>query len=149
LLRPTVLDDFGLDSALAWLCERFEERNNIRVSYLADFEGRLEGQTETHVFRMAQEALTNVARHARATSVRVGLWRDGDVVHLEIADDGIGIASGTRTAGSSFGLTGMKARARSMQGKMEISSTPGKGTTLRVAFPFRNRSDEEDPNPAG
>ncbi len=140
LLRPTVLDDFGLDSAVAWLCERFEERNGIKVRYLADFHDRLEEQTETHVFRIAQEALTNIARHAGASFVRVTLRRETGRVSLEVSDNGVGIPSPKEMLRSSFGLTGMKARARSLQGEMQITSAPGRGTTILVTFPLRDTS---------
>ncbi|HEX4275216.1 MAG TPA: sensor histidine kinase [Bryobacteraceae bacterium] len=156
LLRPTVLDDFGLDSALSWLCERFEERNRIQVRYISDFHGRLEGQTETHVFRIAQEALTNVARHAAATVVRVTLHHQGAPasddgrLSLEISDNGVGLPQPVRIPLDSLGLTGMKARARSMQGEMQIESRPGRGATLRLTIPLRDASHEkEDPNSAG
>jgi two-component system sensor histidine kinase UhpB len=141
LLRPTVLDDFGLDSAVAWLCERFEERNGIKVRYLADFHDRLEEQTETHVFRIAQEALTNIARHADASFVRVTLRRDANLVSLEVSDNGVGLPSPKEKLRSSFGLTGMKARARSLHGEMHITSSPGKGTTLLVTFPQRDNPE--------
>jgi signal transduction histidine kinase len=155
LLRPTVLDDFGLDSALSWLCERFEERNRIQVKYLADFHERLEEQTETHVFRIAQEALTNVARHANASIVRVTLRKETNLVSLEVADNGIGLPARKEIPHTSFGLTGMKARARSLRGVMRIASTPGHGTTLFVTFPLRDKSlrdkqdEQENQNPAG
>ncbi len=137
LLRPTLLDDFGLDTALAWMCERFEERNAIQVRYKSDFHDRLDEQTETHIFRIAQEALTNVARHARASSVFVTFSKDRDLARLEIADNGIGLSPQSDISPPSFGLTGMKARARSLQGAMEIRSRPGQGTAIEVAFPLR------------
>jgi signal transduction histidine kinase len=149
LLRPTVLDDFGLDSALAWLCERFEERNGVKVFYLADFHDRLKPQTETHVFRIAQEALTNVARHASATRVNVNFKKNGDLLSLEVSDNGAGIPARSQPGRESFGLTGMKARARSLLGSMEVVSAPQAGTSIRVTFPLRASGDEEDQNTAG
>ena len=80
LLRPTILDDFGLDAGLRWLGDRFHQRTNIEVDYRSEFDGRLPDETETHLFRIVQEALTNVARHANATRVfihlQAGEWQD-------------------------------------------------------------------------
>lgn len=143
LLRPTILDDFGLDSALAWLCDRFEERNEIEVDYQSDFRGRLDAHTETHLFRIAQEALTNVARHSGAKSVKVHLSQNRGFVRLAIADDGTGLPERGDYARSRFGLTGMKARARSLQGDLEIRSRPGQGLEIDVVFPRREVVREE------
>ncbi len=144
LLRPTILDDFGLDSALAWLCERFEERNDIAMDYQSDFHARLDAQTETHLFRIAQEALTNVARHSGAKSVKVHLAQDRGFVRLAIADDGAGLPEQRDKARSRFGLTGMKARARSLDGEMDIRSEPGRGLAIEVVFPKREVANEQD-----
>lgn len=143
LLRPTLLDDFGLDSALAWLCERFEERQRIHVRYESDFPHRLEEQAETHIFRIAQEALTNVARHAEASGVHVSFFREANVARLRISDDGQGMVLEREAGGLTFGLTGMKARARSLEGNMEIRSAPGQGTLIDVSFPVRSTLREE------
>jgi signal transduction histidine kinase len=140
LLRPTLLDDFGLDSALSWLCERFEERNGIQVRYQSDFHWRLEEQEETHVFRIAQEALTNVARHAKATAVDVFFSKRYGIVRLKISDNGVGLKSRSSGALPSFGLTGMKARARSLEGEMHIESSPGQGVAIEVVFPAKHAS---------
>ena len=73
MLRPVILDDFGLDSSLLWLCERFTQRTQIPVGYQSTFHQRLDEAEETHLFRIAQEAFTNVARHAEASNVSVAL----------------------------------------------------------------------------
>jgi signal transduction histidine kinase len=140
LLRPTLLDDFGLDSALSWLCERFEERNGIKVSYQSDFHWRLDEQAETHIFRIAQEALTNVARHSEATTVDVLFSKQFGIVRLKISDNGVGLKSRPAGSLSAFGLTGMKARARSLEGEMIIESAPGKGVVIEVSFPGKHAS---------
>jgi signal transduction histidine kinase len=146
LLRPTLLDDFGLEPALAWLCEKFEERNKIQVSYASDIAARLEEQTETHIFRIAQEALTNIARHANASHVRVIFARDDNGARLEISDNGVGLPSAKLANHSSFGLTGMKARARSLRGEMHIESVQGRGTTIVVTFPLQESINEKHPH---
>jgi signal transduction histidine kinase len=150
LLRPTILDDFGLDSALAWLCERFEERQRIEVEYVSDFHGRLDPQTETHVFRIAQEALTNVARHSSASKVSLTLLGIENELRLRISDNGLGLPNGSQPAAPHFGLTGMKARARSLEGELTLRSFAGRGTEIDVIFPRKEHEYEEThPNPFG
>lgn len=150
LLRPTILDDFGLDSALQWLCDRFEERNRIEVRYTGSPGERLDAQSETHVFRIAQEALTNIAKHAGASRVDVSLRRDGNHIRFLVRDNGKGMSPDPAPTRPQFGITGMKARARSLDGVMRVHSTPGKGTELELVFPRKAiRDEEEAPHPAG
>lgn len=147
LLRPTILDDFGLDSALSWLCERFEERNGIKVQYVSDFPHRMEPETETHLFRIAQEALTNVARHSKSTEVIVMLLYQGHKVRLRITDNGVGLPVALDATRPHFGLTGMRARARSLRGEMAVRSGSGQGTEIDVVFPWMgNEHEEKNPN---
>jgi signal transduction histidine kinase len=145
LLRPTILDDFGLDSALAWLCDRFEERNRIEVMYESDFHGRLDAQTETHLFRIAQEALTNVARHAQAKYVEMSLIRKGDTLKLTVVDDGVGMPASVDRSHPHLGLTGMRARARSLGGELSLRNAPEHGAKLEVVLPWKEPVREEDP----
>jgi signal transduction histidine kinase len=137
LLRPTLLDDFGLDCALAWLCEKFEERHKVKVTYRSDFHWRLDAQAETQVFRIAQEALTNVARHAEATAVMVSFSKQDGIVELRISDNGRGMRPRAPDAPISFGLTGMKARAHSLGGELQITSSPGQGVSIEMVFPTK------------
>ena len=143
LLRPTLLDDFGLDTALAWLCDRFEDRHKVRTKYISDVRCRLDENMETHLFRLAQEALTNIARHAEASYVSVTLAHDPAGARLEIRDNGIGLPGDSVHSAGSFGLTGMKARARSLNGEMRIRSEPGRGTLIEVTFPLEERMNEK------
>jgi signal transduction histidine kinase len=122
LLRPTILDDFGLDAGLRWQAERFTQRSGIEVDYQSGFHERLADETETHLFRIVQEALTNVARHSGATKVGIALNRDGDRIHLTIRDNGHGF---TGQNGGGLGLVGMRARARSIGGELNIASAGG------------------------
>src|SRR5580704_2728857 len=108
LLRPTILDDFGLDAGIRWLAERFSERTGIDADYRSHFDGRLADETETHFFRIVQEALTNVARHANASRVTIFLRAENGNIRLTLSDNGRGIAE---TAHTGMGLTGMTARA--------------------------------------
>lgn len=134
LLRPVILDDFGLDAALRWLSSRFSQRTSIPVNYESGFNGRLDGDTETHLFRIAQEALTNVARHSGATQISITLNQDAHATRLAIADNGKGLPTGGhRPAG--LGLTGMRARARHLGGELQLVSKPGQGLLVEARIP--------------
>jgi signal transduction histidine kinase len=130
LLRPVILDDFGLDASLRWLAERFSSRTGIRVRYESTFSGRLADETETHLFRIAQEALTNVARHSGASEVHVTLYRDNGRIRLQIADNGKGIGNASALRG--LGLVGMRARAHHAGGEIDFRKSPLGGTLIDV-----------------
>lgn len=150
LLRPVILDDFGLDAGLRWLVARFAERTGIPVQYTSNFEGRLPDETETHLFRIAQEALTNVARHAHATSASVALRLDDGHVALTIEDNGRGL-SAQHAARPSLGMVGMRARARHLGGDLQVETRTAGGVRLAVrapAQPLQDHGDEEDAHPA-
>jgi signal transduction histidine kinase len=123
LLRPTILDDFGLDAGIRWLAERFAQRTGVEVYYHSTFKERLPDETETHLFRIVQEALTNVARHSGATRIDIQLERTGDRIHLTLKDNGHGFKKGSPPGG--LGLVGMHARARSIGGELTIQSQDG------------------------
>ncbi|MEP6715705.1 MAG: ATP-binding protein [Terriglobia bacterium] len=138
LLRPMILDDFGLDAGLHWLCEGFMQRTGVAVDYQSNFHGRLPDQTETHLFRIAQEALTNVARHSNATRVKVELEALNSQIRLIIADNGRGIQNhnGNGPRGPSLGMSGMRARARAAGGRFQISTPPDGGLQLEAELPI-------------
>jgi signal transduction histidine kinase len=144
LLRPTILDDFGLAAGLHWLCEGFAQRTGIDMACDTPFEGRLPDETETHLFRIAQEALTNVARHASAKHVRVQLEGAGNLVTLRIADDGCGLTP-TPANPRGLGLIGMRARARSAGGDVEIRSRAGQGVVIDVRVPVADSTKSDLP----
>ncbi len=149
LLRPTILDDFGLEAGLRWLCEGFATRTGTDVKLTSNYPGRLPDETETHLFRIAQEALTNVARHSGARHVEVKLEPAGEEIHLSIRDDGRGMPAAAPAAGSKargMGMIGMRARARSAGGDLNVSSRPGEGVLIEVRVPIRN---EAHSNPVG
>jgi len=136
LLRPTVLDDFGLDAALKSLAESFTQRSGIAVLYNSEIGvERLRDEVETHLYRIAQEALTNVARHAQATAVNIALTLRGQEVHLSIRDNGRGCDLTERTPSRGLGLAGMEMRARGCGGKLMIESSTGKGMKIEVMCP--------------
>jgi signal transduction histidine kinase len=135
LLRPTILDDFGLDAGIRWLAERFSERTGIDADYRSHFDGRLVDETETHLFRIVQEALTNVARHANASRVTIFLRAENGNIRLTLSDNGRGLPQ-SASEHTGMGLTGMRARARSAGGDCTISSTTGGGVTIDVTAPM-------------
>ena len=143
LLRPSVLDDFGLCTSLQGLADSFTQRTGIRVQTQLEFEERLPGATETHLFRIAQEALTNAARHSKATAVELTLRRSGTRLMLRIQDNGRGLPAEARRA-SGFGLIGIRERASAIGGSLEIRSGP-RGVTIRVEAPIDHRQ-QADPD---
>lgn len=136
LLRPTILDDFGLEAAMQALCDNFSLRTGISVSFSSNFGGqRLRDETETHLFRIAQEALTNVARHSKATLVSINLDRKGDEVVLKIRDNGSGFTFEDRRSAGGLGLAGMETRARGCGGYVNFITGSGKGVQIEVTCP--------------
>jgi signal transduction histidine kinase len=148
LLRPTILDDFGLEAGLRWLGEGFAARTGIEVAVDSSFSGRLPDETETHLFRIAQEAMTNVARHAGAKHVRMKLAPSGGAICLSVQDDGCGL-SAAPAGGRGLGLIGMRARARSAGGDVTVRSQPGQGVLIEVRVPLHHLPDETHSHPAG
>jgi two-component system sensor histidine kinase UhpB len=136
-LRPGILDNLGLVAAIEWQADEFRKRTGIKCKVRADFaEKALKQNYSTGIFRICQEALTNVSRHANATEVNVDLKdRDGEI-ELEICDNGKGIKKEQRSNNKSFGLIGIKERAHFLGGRAEFKGAPGKGTRLTVKIPF-------------
>ncbi|OIQ78046.1 signal transduction histidine-protein kinase/phosphatase DegS [mine drainage metagenome] len=133
-LRPAVLD-LGLSDGLTWLAEQFTQRYRLQVERDLDSAGELDDMTAIQIFRIAQEAFTNIARHAQARAVRLRLQRTPGLIALDIADDGIGLSAQTNRAQRSFGLRGMRERAHLLHGTLDCISAPGQGTTIRVRIP--------------
>jgi signal transduction histidine kinase len=140
LLRPVILDDFGLDAALRWLCERFQQRTGIGMTYESQVSLRLPERAETHLFRITQEALTNIARHAGATKVEVSLVSEGGRVKLRIADNGKGISRSNN--GNGIGLVGMRARAVQAGGELSIRTPAGGGLEVFADLPLEHTTDD-------
>lgn len=135
-LRPGVLDDLGLIAAIQWQAKTFHSRTGIHCDVIADTEDpQIDPEQATALFRICQEALTNVARHARATSVVIRFSETGGQILLEIEDNGRGIPSDKLTDRMSLGLLGMRERASLGGGEVHISGKPGKGTIIIVRMP--------------
>lgn len=139
-LRPSVLDDLGLLPAIRWYAERTLESRGLSVRCeLDELRARLPPELETVLFRICQECLTNVARHAQATAVLVQVGQDGDAVRLEIEDDGKGFDPPTaaeRPGRRPWGLMGIRERAELFGGKVTFDSAPGQGTRVVVRIPI-------------
>jgi PAS domain S-box-containing protein len=147
-LRPPLLDDLGLVPALRWCLDQQAQRADLRVEFFADPAlERVDAAVETACFRVAQEALTNVVRHARAQTVSVELHRTPEALHLVVRDDGIGFDVMTAEQGASLGLLGMRERVALLAGEMDCKSAPGRGTEIHAFFPVRTRPDAQEPEP--
>lgn len=137
-LRPSVLDDLGLPAALRWYVDRFARDAGVEAHVSVDPVPHLEPELETACFRVAQEALTNVARHAQARQVWLDLHLLAEGLELRVPDDGIGFDAGAAreraTAGASMGLLGMQERVSLVGGEFAIESLPGGGTEVRAGF---------------
>jgi signal transduction histidine kinase len=140
-LRPPVLDDFGLVTALCWYVDRYTKRTGLEVDVviqLPDQNQRFSRDLETACFRIAQEALTNIVRHAQASRVLLQLVKDGNVLLLSIKDDGMGfdLESLRKRAprAATLGLISMQERAHAAGGTIEIDSVISKGTEIRFSL---------------
>jgi signal transduction histidine kinase len=131
-LRPAALDEIGLAPAIDSLGKRLAAVEGLDVELDVELGGRLEPEVETTVYRLVQEALTNVAKHAQAERVRVHVALDYDVVRVEVSDDGRGFDPEARVEG--FGLVGMHERVALARGQLEVESAPGK-TVVRATLP--------------
>jgi signal transduction histidine kinase len=136
-LRPPILDDLGLAATIEWQAREFQTRTNIRCELTALPEVLdLNNQQATAIFRIFQEILTNVARHANASTARVQLKITGRQLVLEVKDNGKGISPDKIGGGESFGLLGMRERALLLGGEVVIAGAPGQGTTVTVTVPI-------------
>jgi signal transduction histidine kinase len=145
-LRPSILDDLGLEPALRWLTRRQAELAGVEAEFHADhLEHRLQPLIETECFRVAQEALTNVLKHARARSISVHLTRTNSQLHVRVCDDGVGFDVGRQRSdavqGASLGLLSMEERAALAGGSLELHSEAGQGTEVHAWFPLRWRDE--------
>jgi signal transduction histidine kinase len=135
-LRPKLLDDLGLSAAIEWQAREFERHAGIACRIRSEPDDIILDRTRsTALFRIFQETLTNVARHARASRVDVVLTNFGGTVEMTVADVGEGIAPSQVSDGRSLGIVGMRERVRSLGGRLDIVGNPGRGTTVRVSIP--------------
>ena len=145
-LRPSMLDDLGLAPALRWMAEQNAQRSGFAVQLYTDrLHDRLAPDIEIACFRIVQEALTNIVRYAQAKHVKISLLEEGSMLVLVVTDDGCGFDVAAMKAGAlaggSMGVLGMQERAALIGGQLDIQSTPGAGSTLRMQCPMRLRGD--------
>jgi two-component system, NarL family, sensor histidine kinase UhpB len=137
-LRPTILDDLGLGPALEFLAEGVSARNALPISLEPMPDGRLPARVENVLYRIVQEALNNVSKHAHASCVKIGVRHDADVIRCAVTDDGRGFDVPAATEGGKaqgIGLIGMRERVARLGGTLTITSSPGGGTELLVIIP--------------
>ena len=134
-LRPGVLDDLGLVEALEWLTTEFERRGNIACIFNHKDIPVVKDAVATAAYRIAQEALTNVARHADADRAELNLFLEDGMLCLEVRDNGRGFRTETALDAETLGLAGMHERAALVGGHLEVLSRPGEGTTVRLEVP--------------
>jgi signal transduction histidine kinase len=134
-LRPTLLDNLGISSAIDWQVRQTCERAGLQCELnLADIEAP--PAVSIAVYRIVQEALTNIVKYASARNVDVELLGDDEGVSLIVHDDGAGLPAGVETNRLSHGIIGMRQRVRALNGTFKIGSRPGSGTTIEVFIPF-------------
>ncbi|HET7110573.1 MAG TPA: histidine kinase [Gemmatimonadales bacterium] len=136
-LRPSVLDELGLAAAVEWQGQEFANRTGITVvTKLSMGDTVVSDQLGSSTFRILQEALTNVARHAHASHVSIGLTHDSDLLTLVVADDGVGLPPDQFPGTASLGIVGMRERALACDGVLRITGAPGSGTSVTLRVPL-------------
>lgn len=135
-LRPSMLDDLGLVAALEWHSQEFQQKVGIQINFRSDWQDiKLPSKVSNGLFRIYQESLTNIARHAQASEVNVVLRDDRGNMELTISDNGKGFVTSTVENKKTLGILGMRERAKMLGGGFEIASTRGKGTSIRIVVP--------------
>lgn len=136
-LRPLLLDDLGFSPAVEWLASNFSQRSGIACEFAANSSDiDLPDPQATAVFRMLQECLTNIARHAKATQVEINLERDEKEIAVSVRDNGCGFDSSAPRKSNSFGILGLRERANLLNGQVIITSSPGNGTLVDIRVPL-------------
>ena len=136
-LRPSMLDDLGLPAAISWHLEQFEKRSGIKTNFREPNEEYvLPDLVKTNVYRILQEALTNIARHSKATEVNVDFECNAHTISLQVSDNGVGFCKEKIGEGNTLGILGMRERAAIIYGTLEIETMPKKGTKLILTAPL-------------
>jgi PAS domain S-box-containing protein len=145
-LRPEVLDNLGLVAGLEWQTKEFSELHDIECRFQSNYETiDIENEIGIVVYRVVQESLTNIARHAKASAVEVKLFGSNESIRVEVSDNGIGMPQSDRPESiESFGILGMRERISTLEGNFEIKSKPGEGTTISFEIPLAIRETDLD-----
>lgn len=148
-LRPAMLDDLGLVPTLLWHFDRYTAQTKVRVVFEhAGIEQRFATEIETAAYRIVQEALTNVARHARASQATVRLWVDENWLNVQVEDHGVGFDTEAMletvlASGATFGLSGIRERVLLLEGQLTVEATPGQGTRLTAELPLDGHKEKD------
>lgn len=150
-ISPPILYDMGLEPALEWLTGQFSKKHSIECAFSCDRQQKpMHDDTSVILFQSVRELLTNAAKHARASKIRVSISKDDNVIRIEVKDNGIGfdpkMLKQKTTKNEGFGLFNLKERLRHMRGKLEISSTVGRGTSVALVAPLEV-SHQQDRRP--
>lgn len=141
-LRPPILE-LGIVAALEWQAREYSRRYGTPCHFTTNRETvTMREASSTAMFRICQESLTNIARHAQAKSIRIEMFADQTSVVLEIADDGVGFSGEFQSKDGSYGLLGMRERATSLDGWLEVSSSPGRGTSVMLSLPLSTETGD-------
>ena len=143
-LHPPILENFGIWEALRWYCGQIEKRENLQCELVIDElteSIKIRTDLSTSIFRISQESITNVIRHAKASRITIHARIQDGIVTIEISDDGTGIPTGLKSNQGSMGLTGMRERCLLHQGSIEIKSAPEQGTTVAIRLPIGDSID--------
>jgi signal transduction histidine kinase len=142
-LRPSALDQLGLFDALEWQLVEFQARTDVTCTHSIDADDvTIDMPRSTDVFRVFQEALTNVARHANATRIHLTVTRGAGLLILELRDNGCGIQERSLADGTSLGIIGMRERIACWGGTVHVTGVPGEGTTVRIELPLAEERDD-------
>jgi PAS domain S-box-containing protein len=141
-LRPSMLDDLGLLPTLIWHIEHYTAQTQIKVDFEQNgLQEKFSPEINTALYRIVQEALTNVARHSKAKEVLIRMWTNDNNIFLRIEDHGRGFTSSTLSSSGSTGISGMRERVLLLGGKLNIETAPGSGTCLTAEFPLQEKSN--------
>ncbi|AOE49823.1 sensor histidine kinase [Kangiella sediminilitoris] len=132
LMRPRILDDLGLEAALKWLRRIMQEQENLSIELEMTMQQELDEETQTLVFRIVQEALTNAIKHAKANNIKVEVASQSTILLVKIIDDGIGMDKEKALGPDGFGLSAMQDRVAAFGGQLMIDSSVGKGTEVKM-----------------
>jgi two-component system, NarL family, sensor histidine kinase UhpB len=135
-LRPTILDDLGMAAALEQQLRRLRETTGIKTTLTISEEPKFDTLSSSTIFRIVQESLANVVRHAEATEVAVSLAMNSQEAELQVSDNGRGITPEQTQSPDSLGLIGIRERAELLNGRVRVEGAPGRGTTVTVTLPL-------------
>lgn len=135
-LRPEIIDDLGLEAAIDWYTKEYAKRYGVEIFLDIENEIPISNDDALPLFRILQESLTNIARHAKATHIEILLNQQNDSIKFEMRDNGVGITEDQIKSKKSFGIMSMKERAESLGGNFEINHGEKFGTSITISFPI-------------